>query len=68
MSKSYSHYWVHLSVNELGGIDVRVRNTNTNKEIFSDNSYTFEHLFEVYEQCKKELLSVPELKAFVGRS
>ena len=68
MSKSFSTYWIHLSVNELGGIEVRIRNTNTNKDIFDDNAYTFEHLFEVYKDCKKELLKVPELKKFIERS
>lgn len=68
MSKRYSHYYVSLAVDFLGEIEVKIRNTLTNKTVFDDSAYTFEHLFETYKDAKKELLEIPELKKFVERS
>ena len=68
MSKEYSNYWIRLFVDDLGSIEVRIRNTATKKEIFDDSAYTFEHLFEVYKGCKEQLLEVPELRQLVERS
>lgn len=68
MSKDYSHYYIRLTVNHLGGINVIIKNTDSNKVIFDDSAYSFEHLFETYKNAKKELLKVPELKKLIERS
>ena len=68
LSKEYSNYYIRLTVGYLGGIEVRIKNTNSEKVIFDDSSYTFEHLFEAYKEAKKELLEVPELKKLIERS
>jgi len=64
----YSHYVITLSVSTLGEIEVRIKNTLTKKQVFDDNAYTFEHLYEAYLEAKKELLNIPELKQLVERS
>ena len=68
LSKSFSNYYIKLSVGNLGSINVRIRNTSTGKEIFDDSSFSFEKLFEAYKDAKKELLEVPELKKLIKRS
>ena len=68
MSKDYSIYYIKLSVTSLGYIEVKIINTSTKKVIFDASAYSFERLFEAYQEAKKDLLKVPELKKLIERS
>lgn len=68
MSKSYSKYWIRLTVDDLGSMHVRIRDIATGKEIIDDYIYSFEQMYETYKACKKALLEVPELKKLIERS
>ena len=61
-----SDYWIRLTVSDLGRIFVDLKNNG--KTVLYEGSYTFERIIELYNEKKKELMEVPELKKLVERN
>lgn len=61
-----SDFYIRLTVSDLGRVFVNL--VKDGKTVLYTDSYTFERIMEQYQDSKKELLEVPELKKFIERS